>query len=128
MIDRVRSIAICKNSNKKKGLMSSVRLNQPLILPYNTPYDGYCTGCCDSDRVAPANAGWHRAILRAFRQPCYSFESSNHFLLGGTMSVSFQKEYVPALERGAVQNRVLRNTYWLLALSMIPTMLGAVGA
>jgi hypothetical protein len=29
----VRSIAICKNSNKKKGLMSSVRLNQPLILP-----------------------------------------------------------------------------------------------
>lgn len=42
------------------------------------------------------------------------------------MSVSFEKEYVPALERGAVQNRVLRNTYWLLALSMIPTMLGAV--
>ena len=23
------------------------------------------------------------------------------------------------------QNRVLRNTYWLLALSMLPTMLGA---
>ncbi|QEI05985.1 Bax inhibitor-1/YccA family protein [Pigmentiphaga aceris] len=26
----------------------------------------------------------------------------------------------------AVQNRVLRNTYWLLAISMIPTVLGAV--
>lgn len=26
----------------------------------------------------------------------------------------------------AVRNRVLRNTYWLLALSMIPTMLGAL--
>lgn len=25
----------------------------------------------------------------------------------------------------AVRNRVLRNTYWLLALSMIPTILGA---
>lgn len=24
-----------------------------------------------------------------------------------------------------VRNRVLRNTYWLLALSMIPTVLGA---
>jgi hypothetical protein len=55
MIDRVRSIAICKNSNKKKGLMSSVRLNQPLILPYNTPFDGYCTGHHPSDRVTPAN-------------------------------------------------------------------------
>ena len=25
----------------------------------------------------------------------------------------------------AVRNRVLRNTYWLLALSMVPTVLGA---
>lgn len=25
----------------------------------------------------------------------------------------------------ATRNRVLRNTYWLLALSMIPTVLGA---
>lgn len=27
--------------------------------------------------------------------------------------------------QGAERNRVLRNTYWLLALSMIPTVLGA---
>lgn len=30
-----------------------------------------------------------------------------------------------ALATGAERNRVLRNTYWLLALSMIPTVLGA---
>lgn len=30
-----------------------------------------------------------------------------------------------ALASGAERNRVLRNTYWLLALSMIPTVLGA---
>ena len=41
------------------------------------------------------------------------------------MSVSLQKEYVPALNTADVRNRVLRNTYWLLALSMIPTVLGA---
>ena len=28
---------------------------------------------------------------------------------------------------GVVRNRVLRNTYWLLALSLIPTVLGAAG-
>ena len=35
--------------------------------------------------------------------------------------------YSPAgtLASGAERNRVLRNTYWLLALSMIPTVLGA---
>ena len=27
---------------------------------------------------------------------------------------------------GLAQNRVLRNTYWLLALTMIPTVIGAV--
>ncbi|MES2322535.1 MAG: Bax inhibitor-1 family protein [Pseudomonadota bacterium] len=42
------------------------------------------------------------------------------------MSVILQKEYVPAINTADVRNRVLRNTYWLLALSMIPTMLGAV--
>jgi modulator of FtsH protease len=41
------------------------------------------------------------------------------------MSVSFQKEYVPAINTADVRNKVLRNTYWLLALSMIPTILGA---
>jgi modulator of FtsH protease len=42
-------------------------------------------------------------------------------------------EYRPSLNPGqysdvadvAVRNRVLRNTYWLLAISLIPTVLGA---
>ncbi|WP_426102486.1 Bax inhibitor-1 family protein [Massilia sp. TSP1-1-2] len=42
------------------------------------------------------------------------------------MSVSFDKQYVPAIPADDTRQRVLRNTYWLLALSMIPTVLGAV--
>ncbi len=42
------------------------------------------------------------------------------------MSISTQQEYTPARSGQEVRNRVLRNTYWLLALSMIPTVLGAV--
>jgi len=41
------------------------------------------------------------------------------------MSVSFEKQYVPAAPYDA-RHAVLRNTYWLLALSMIPTVLGAM--
>lgn len=41
------------------------------------------------------------------------------------MSVSFDKQYVPAAPYQDARHRVLRNTYWLLALSMIPTVLGA---
>ncbi|WP_229459139.1 Bax inhibitor-1 family protein [Massilia cavernae] len=36
-----------------------------------------------------------------------------------------QNSYDLASNTQAVRNRVLRNTYWLLALSMIPTVLGA---
>jgi FtsH-binding integral membrane protein len=36
-----------------------------------------------------------------------------------------QNSYDLSANTQAVRNRVLRNTYWLLALSMIPTMLGA---
>lgn len=42
------------------------------------------------------------------------------------MSISLQKNYDLTGSSQAVRNRVLRNTYWLLALSMIPTVLGAV--
>jgi modulator of FtsH protease len=42
------------------------------------------------------------------------------------MSVSFDKQYVPAVPLDDSRQRVLRNTYWLLALTMIPTVLGAV--
>ncbi len=42
------------------------------------------------------------------------------------MSVSFDKQYVPAMPADDARHRVLRNTYWLLALSMIPTVLGAL--
>jgi FtsH-binding integral membrane protein len=34
---------------------------------------------------------------------------------------TFDYDLVPAQER----NRVMRNTYWLLALSLLPTVLGA---
>ena len=34
-------------------------------------------------------------------------------------------EQVPSLTSSVERNRVLRNTYWLLALSMVPTVLGA---
>ncbi len=41
------------------------------------------------------------------------------------MSSSLQPEYDHVVSGAVVRNRVLRNTYWLLALSMIPTVLGA---
>ena len=37
MIDRVRSIAICKNSNKKKGLMSSCKTQSTFDFTIYTP-------------------------------------------------------------------------------------------
>jgi modulator of FtsH protease len=42
------------------------------------------------------------------------------------MTPILQKTGDFATQDSAVRNRVLRNTYWLLALSMIPTVLGAV--
>ena len=44
------------------------------------------------------------------------------------MNESLQTVYTGRADSGAVaaqRNRVLRNTYWLLALSMVPTVLGA---
>ena len=41
------------------------------------------------------------------------------------MTPMMQNSYDLSANTQAVRNRVLRNTYWLLALSMIPTMLGA---
>ncbi|HEV2612352.1 MAG TPA: Bax inhibitor-1/YccA family protein [Noviherbaspirillum sp.] len=41
------------------------------------------------------------------------------------MEHHLQHSYSPTGEALAVRNRVLRNTYWLLAISMIPTVLGA---
>lgn len=42
------------------------------------------------------------------------------------MIPNVQPTYGMGVEGLAVRNRVLRNTYWLLALTMIPTVLGAV--
>jgi modulator of FtsH protease len=42
------------------------------------------------------------------------------------MSVSFEKEYTPAISTQEVRHAVMRNTYWLLALAMIPSVLGAM--
>jgi modulator of FtsH protease len=41
------------------------------------------------------------------------------------MIPTMQQGYEYAVDSQAVRHRVLRNTYWLLALSMIPTILGA---
>ncbi len=41
------------------------------------------------------------------------------------MDQNLQHTYNTPVEALAVRNRVLRNTYWLLAISMIPTVLGA---
>jgi modulator of FtsH protease len=42
------------------------------------------------------------------------------------MSVILDKEYTPALPASDTAHRVLRNTYWLLALAMLPAVLGAI--
>jgi modulator of FtsH protease len=42
------------------------------------------------------------------------------------MSVSFEKEYTPAISIDETRHKVLRNTYWLLALCMLPAVLGAL--
>lgn len=41
------------------------------------------------------------------------------------MNLPLQTAYTPTADPLAVRHRVLRNTYWLLAISMIPTILGA---
>ncbi len=41
------------------------------------------------------------------------------------MNQPFQPAYGISTDSSAIRHRVLRNTYWLLALSMIPTVLGA---
>ncbi len=41
------------------------------------------------------------------------------------MNQSFQPAYSASADSLLVRHRVLRNTYWLLALSMIPTILGS---
>ena len=38
---------------------------------------------------------------------------------------NLQQTLASTYDTTAVRHRVLRNTYWLLALSMIPTVLGA---
>ena len=41
------------------------------------------------------------------------------------MNPNLQPTYSPGSTALSVQHRVLRNTYWLLALSMLPTIAGA---
>ena len=42
------------------------------------------------------------------------------------MSVILDKEYTPAISSLDVRQKCMRNTYWLLALAMIPSVLGAM--
>jgi modulator of FtsH protease len=41
------------------------------------------------------------------------------------MDQNLQQTYIASSDALAIRHRVLRNTYWLLAISMIPTILGA---
>ena len=41
------------------------------------------------------------------------------------MNYDLQSAYSGAVASTQQRNKVLRNTYWLLALSMLPTVLGA---
>ncbi len=41
------------------------------------------------------------------------------------MNQNLQQTYSGSADSAILRNRVLRNTYWLLALSMVPTILGA---
>ena len=42
------------------------------------------------------------------------------------MSVMLDKQYTPAISELDVRHKVLRNTYWLLAISMLPAVAGAL--
>ena len=42
------------------------------------------------------------------------------------MSVILDKEYTPALSNTDARQKCMRNTYWLMALAMIPSVLGAM--
>lgn len=42
------------------------------------------------------------------------------------MSVMLDKQYTPAISELDVRHKVLRNTYWLLALAMLPAVAGAM--
>src|SRR3569623_1629281 len=46
-------------------------------------------------------------------------------ILGGVMDHNLQQTYSGADVAVSTRHRVLRNTYWLLAISMIPTIFGA---
>lgn len=46
-------------------------------------------------------------------------------MIGGNMNHNLQQTYSVSTELQVARNRVLRNTYWLLAISMVPTILGA---
>jgi FtsH-binding integral membrane protein len=64
--------------------------------------------------ILPGNCSWYA------NPRCQLYNVS-----GGNMENQLQRSYSPTSESLAVRNRVLRNTYWLLAISMIPTVLGA---
>ena len=65
-------------------------------------------------------------LLRALRR-VVCFPALSNFTTKGehSMDTRFQTAFGSASEVAVTRHRVLRNTYWLLAISMIPTVLGA---
>jgi modulator of FtsH protease len=75
---------------------------------------------CHGNGAAPGRRGTRIGAVTLSRHPLVVFS------FGGFMDETLQTlnsgYAVPSVEQ---RNRVLRNTYWLLALSMVPTVLGA---
>jgi hypothetical protein len=91
--------------------------------------DGFGLHGSDDTNGGPQAAGFVGACRRRTPGNLESFPDSSRVPdnLGG--SHESKRANYPGLAGGgalaAERNRVLRNTYWLLALSMVPTVLGA---
>src|SRR5438067_13510715 len=59
------------------------------------------------------------------RMVCFPAVSNFTTIGENSMDTRFQTTFGSASEVAVTRHRVLRNTYWLLAISMIPTVLGA---
>jgi modulator of FtsH protease len=76
--------------------------------------------------VAPSKAAPDRQFCAFFPGRAILLQALT--ILGGIMSVILDKEYTPAYADAdqLARHKCLRNTYWLLALAMIPSVLGAM--
>jgi modulator of FtsH protease len=108
----------CKNSNKKKGL------NRELSNSINL---GFYHTSWPQPRMplpspSPLSVRLFGSVVFCPKAFCAAFQLLS---TGGNMIPNMQQTYDLGATTQAIRHRVLRNTYWLLALSMIPTVFGA---